>query len=156
MAKQVTSHHLHQWCHSSLAHICVTRSLFYWYGLTLIPAWISNYIPGKVWEWITYPFSNFKSCTIEVWEWISNFIPHFIMDVITYPWEDWSSSKLVTGATCLISKRLRQCDLLLWDVVIFDGCCVFVHDLCVLFCIFCHEPVFSLWYWISKNKDNSS
>ena len=27
---------------------------------------------------ITYPFPNFNSCTIEVWEWISNFIPHLI------------------------------------------------------------------------------
>ena len=23
---------------------------FYWYGLTLIPAWISNYMPGEVWD----------------------------------------------------------------------------------------------------------
>ena len=32
---------------------------------------------------ITYPFPNFNSCTIEVWEWISNFIPHFTGYVIT-------------------------------------------------------------------------
>ena len=58
---------------------------FYWHGLTLILVWISNHIPRKVWDEIAYPFPNFNSYTIEVWEWISNFIPHFIMDVITYP-----------------------------------------------------------------------
>ena len=34
---------------------------------------------------ITYPFTNFNGCTVEVWEWISNFIPHFTGHVITYP-----------------------------------------------------------------------
>ena len=32
---------------------------------------------------ITYIFSNFTGCTVEVWEGIINFIPHFIMGVIT-------------------------------------------------------------------------
>ena len=39
---------------------------FYWHGLTLIPAWITNYMPGKVWGEITYPFLNFNGCTVEV------------------------------------------------------------------------------------------
>ena len=64
---------------------------FYFTGLTLIPAWISNHMPSKVWDEINYPFPNFK----EVWEWISNFIPHFIMDVITYPSWDLNKSMLV-------------------------------------------------------------
>ena len=50
---------------------------FYGYSLTLIPAWISKYMPGKVWDEITYAFPNFN--------WISDFIPCFMMDVITYP-----------------------------------------------------------------------
>ena len=29
-----------------------------------------------MWDEITYPFPNFNSCTVEVWEWISNFITH--------------------------------------------------------------------------------
>ena len=29
---------------------------FYLHGLTLIPAWISNYIHYKLWDEITYPF----------------------------------------------------------------------------------------------------
>ena len=50
----------------------------------LILAWISNHIPSKVWDEITYLFPNFNGCTIEVWERICNFIPHFIIGVITY------------------------------------------------------------------------
>ena len=36
-----------------------------YYGLTLIPAWISNYLPGKVRYEIIHPFSNLNSCTVE-------------------------------------------------------------------------------------------
>ena len=63
------------------------RGHFYWRGLTLNPAWISNHTPSKLWVWdkITCPFPNFNGATVEVWEWISNFIPHFIMYIITYP-----------------------------------------------------------------------
>ena len=35
-------------------------------GLTLIPAWISNYIHYNTWDEITYPFLNFNGCTVEV------------------------------------------------------------------------------------------
>ena len=31
--------------------------------------------PLKMWDEITYPFSNFNGVTIEVWEQVSNFIP---------------------------------------------------------------------------------
>ena len=34
--------------------------------ITLIPAWISNHTPGKVWDGITYPFLNFNGCAVEV------------------------------------------------------------------------------------------
>ena len=61
------------------------RGPFYYHGLTLIPAWISNHILCNVQDEITYPFPSFKGYTIEVWEWISNFILQFIMGVITYP-----------------------------------------------------------------------
>ena len=49
---------------------------------TLIPAWIGNHMPSKVWYEIIYRFLNFNGATVEVKEWISNFIPHFMMDVI--------------------------------------------------------------------------
>ena len=39
---------------------------FYYYGLTLIPAWISNYVHFKMWDEITYPFLNFNGTTIKV------------------------------------------------------------------------------------------
>ena len=53
----------------------------------------SNYIHYKVWDEITYPFSNFNTSTVEVWEWIRNFNPHFTGHVITYPF--WGQSILV-------------------------------------------------------------
>ena len=56
--------------------------------LILIPAWISNYIHYKVWDEITYPFPNFNSAAVEVWEWTSSFIPHFTGCMITYPYWD--------------------------------------------------------------------
>ena len=46
---------------------------------------LSNHMPGKVWDEITYPFPNFNGCTVEVGDWISNVIAHIIMDDITYP-----------------------------------------------------------------------
>ena len=56
--------------HISLVYLYVTTSvnsgLFYYHGLTLIPAWISNYLPSRVWNEITYPFLNFNGCTVEV------------------------------------------------------------------------------------------
>ena len=35
-------------------------------GLTLIPAWITDYIPRKVWDEITYLALNFNGDTGEV------------------------------------------------------------------------------------------
>ena len=39
---------------------------FYLHGLTLISAWISNYIHYNIWDEITYPFLNFNRATVEV------------------------------------------------------------------------------------------
>ena len=36
----------------------ISKGPFYQHGLTLIPAWISDYIHYKVWVEITYPFPN--------------------------------------------------------------------------------------------------
>ena len=44
-----------------------TSGRFYLHELTLIPAWISNYIHYNVWDEITYPFLNFNGCTVEVY-----------------------------------------------------------------------------------------
>ena len=39
----------------------------------------SDDISSKMWDEITYPFSNFRGATVEVLGWISNLIPRFIM-----------------------------------------------------------------------------
>ena len=69
----------HSWHHDWIHLLCehAIRGPFYWHGLTLIPAWISNHIHYKMWNEITSPFPIFNGATVEVWEWRSNFIPHF-------------------------------------------------------------------------------
>ena len=74
-----------------MINCCLTKNTrvgeldrFYLYGLTLIPAWISNHIPINVWDELIHPFPNSNSTAVEVWEWISNFITHFKIDMITY------------------------------------------------------------------------
>ena len=47
-----------------------------YFRLTLIPRWISNHVPCRMWHEI-----HIRS-TVGVWEWINNFLPHFIMNVI--------------------------------------------------------------------------
>ena len=47
-------------------HFNLTWDPFYWHGLTLIPAWISNYMPRKVWDEIIYLLLNFNGATVEV------------------------------------------------------------------------------------------
>ena len=43
-----------------MTYLNTASSCFYWYGLTLISSWISNHMPVKVWDEITYPFQNFN------------------------------------------------------------------------------------------------
>ena len=57
------------------------------YGLTLVSAWISNYIHYKAWSKITLPSPNFNGYTGEVLEWIGDLIPHFTGYAFTYPWD---------------------------------------------------------------------
>ena len=45
------------------ASIIVALGPFYLYRLTLIPAWMSNYIYYKIWDDITYPLPNFYGAT---------------------------------------------------------------------------------------------
>ena len=42
----------------------VTSGPFHQHGLALMSAWITNHMHSKVWENITYPFTNFNSATI--------------------------------------------------------------------------------------------
>ena len=41
-----------------------TKVPFYYHGLTLIPAWISNYMPGKVWDEFIYSFPIFNGWSL--------------------------------------------------------------------------------------------
>ena len=54
------------WKGTTGALTSVARGPFYWQGLTLIPALISNYTHYNVWDEITYPFLNFNGATVEV------------------------------------------------------------------------------------------
>ena len=76
-------------------------------GLTLIPVWIRKHMPSKVWDEITYPFTNFNGCTVDFWKLISDFMPYFIMDAIAGPgawsksvyWSQYGGNKLLTPRT---------------------------------------------------------
>ena len=45
---------------------------FYKHGLTSIPTWMSNHMPSKDWDEITYPFPNFNGCTVDstIYKWV--------------------------------------------------------------------------------------
>ena len=112
-------------CESPLLIIALCLSVWrshqgplYWHGLTLIPAWISNYIHYEVQDEITYPFPNFNGAVVEVWEWISNFIPHLTGLVITYPCWISHLTKMQIGRWNLIItwllynlKQIQCCNL---------------------------------------------
>ena len=49
--------------------------------INLIPIWINNHIPNKLWGEITNPFPNFNGCTVEVWEYT---LPAKIMEYFPF------------------------------------------------------------------------
>ena len=53
-------------CLGNAGYMTTPCGPFYLHGLTLIPAWMSNYIHYKRWYEITYPFLNFNGATVEV------------------------------------------------------------------------------------------
>ena len=69
-------------------HYCVKFDSFQVQGRLLQTWCISNDMPNKVWNEITYPSPNFNGVAVKVWEWISDFILHIIKDVIIYPCQD--------------------------------------------------------------------
>ena len=52
-------------CNKRIYNSC-SSCLFYEHGLTLVPAWTSNYTHYKMWDEITYPFPNFNGWTVYV------------------------------------------------------------------------------------------
>ena len=53
---------------TGVASLYVFDVVGYEYTFALIPAWINNPVPRKVWDDITYPFQNFSGYTVEVLE----------------------------------------------------------------------------------------
>ena len=72
-----------------------------------MPAGISNHMPSKMWDQITYWFPIFNDYAIEVWKWISNFISHFITDVIKN--EPQMTDDKAGGKALLIFINLSGC-----------------------------------------------
>ena len=60
------------------------RSLYKYglYGLTLIPLWISNYMPNEVCYELL--IQNLTVAAVGGWDWMNNLISHFNEHVITY------------------------------------------------------------------------
>ena len=77
-------HCLNQGWLTLMAHVHTINDPFYWHGLTLIPAWISNHIQCKMGDDITYPFSNFNGCS----RW------SFGMDKLFHPTLHWACAYL--------------------------------------------------------------
>ena len=50
---------------------------FYSQGISLIPAWINNYIQYKVWDDITNQFLSLNGVEVDVRKCIINFVSHF-------------------------------------------------------------------------------
>ena len=74
--------HIYMYSHFHTKPQIVVDPVCLSHGLSFIRAWISNPIPGKVWDEITNQFSNFNCVSVGVWERISNFTPLFIMVVV--------------------------------------------------------------------------
>ena len=76
------------------------------HSLLIIPALINYHTASKIWQKIAYPFLNFNSTTVDVWEWTGNFIQHFMMDVITYLCRDQNEAMLEKWAPDLFLDQI--------------------------------------------------
>ena len=82
-----------------------------------------------MWDEIIYPFLNFNSAAVEVWEWISNFIPNFTGHVTTYSWASYQIRK-IAGCACagnagnVFPRRRFQMKPLVSDPGMHHGTCV--------------------------------
>ena len=74
---------LNRWTHLFVVVIYIFQGPICLYGITLIPAWVRNYIHYKIWYKIIYLFPNTNGRNIDIWEWITNSIPQLTQHVIT-------------------------------------------------------------------------
>ena len=68
--------------------------LFYYHGLTLIPAWISNHMPNEVWDKITNPLLICYALLL-------------VLNITKVNWLLWSTPQEI----CADGDRLWLCDL---------------------------------------------
>ena len=69
----------------------------YKHGLTVIPTWTNNHLPGKIWDYIIYPFPNIKGSTFKFRH--GKVISSHMVEVISYRCWDSSWFILVNEAT---------------------------------------------------------
>ena len=136
----------------------ITRGSFYYHGLTLILAWISNDMPSKLWDGITYPFPNFNGCTVDHWS--------LGMDKLFHPtlYNECDYLSMLVLKLILVNKRGHSCQILRNKIQWYLNpnaakyCSFFSMGLCdvsrifMLACFTIHEKkcvfLFSLWHWI--------
>ena len=82
--------------HTLQGYFIATWGLFYWHGLTLIPAWIIDYFHFKVWYKSTYSPPVINDGTVEVWKWIS--FLRYIRFMLMTSWH--GHSFCITGPLC--------------------------------------------------------
>ena len=90
---------------------------FYWHGLTLIPAWISNHIYHDMWGDNTYPFSKFNS-TGHVFIYTGSRFSNGFSIAIQIRWKfcftlisiliQWSLQNFVYGTTAVLSWHVQK------------------------------------------------
>ena len=75
-----TQHYTCNICAEKRSETIRCNIYIYLHELTLVPAWINNHMPSKVWDENTYRFLNFNCTTVDV---LNEYIKHFTLDVIT-------------------------------------------------------------------------
>ena len=63
---ELCHHWQHRTCKSHSSQQKTSSGPFYQHGLTLISAWMSNYIHHKVWDEIAYVFLNVNGATVDI------------------------------------------------------------------------------------------
>ena len=89
-------------------------------GLDPITAWIDNHTPSKLWDEITYPFTDIKGWTVEIWEGISNFTFILIHSQTSKAWtvEIWEGISNFT----FIRYLTYPCWFLNYSLVVIVAC----------------------------------
>ena len=86
----------------------------------LIPAWISNLMPSKVWDEITYPFPNFNGCTsIKVSQITASYT--FFLTIQADSKEISKPSLCVVMLKMYPCLKFFECRKINWDASVFSS-----------------------------------